>query len=102
MSANLIITSHAEQKELEQQRVAAVELEAALAQREAEFARLQAEWRGFESRYLKIVGSRYDELAGIEKQIAKLQGLNPDAANEPSTSLADDEVGYRTGFTRTN
>ena len=93
MSAHLIITSHAEQRELAQQRAAVAELEAALAPREAEFAKLKAELRSFERRYLKIVGTRYDELAGIERQIAELQGLNPDEANEQTASLADDEVG---------
>jgi hypothetical protein len=52
---------------------------------------LQSDLRAFEGRYLNVVGERYDELAEIEKEIAKLQGL--DVEDEETGSLADDEVG---------
>jgi hypothetical protein len=47
----------------------------------------------FETRYLQIIGARYDELAEIENEIAKLQGLSPDEDPLDGASLADDEVG---------
>src|SRR5438045_271825 len=93
MSVNLIISNLAEQKEIETKRAELARLEAALIRREPELANLQTALRTFESRYLKVIGSCYDELAEIEKQIAELQGLNPDAKGDDATSLADDEVG---------
>ena len=46
----------------------------------------------FEDRYLRVVGGRYNELAEIEKEIAKIQGLDFDEDYD-GDSLADDEVG---------
>jgi len=68
------------------------QLEAGLAQSEARLAILRGEMAAFESRYLSIVGTRYDELADIEKEIAKLQGLDFDEDYD-GDSLADDEAG---------
>ncbi len=93
MSADLIISNIAEQKEVETKRAELSELEATLARRESELASLQAALRAFEGRYLKVVGRHYDELVEIERQIAELQGLSPDADVDDPASLADDEVG---------
>ncbi|HWQ32913.1 MAG TPA: J domain-containing protein [Blastocatellia bacterium] len=92
MSEGLILSNAAEQQEIERKRAALAELTVALKEREAELAGLRAELRAFEGRYLEIIGSRYDELAEIEKQIATLQGLSPDDEVNIG-SLADDEVG---------
>jgi DNA repair exonuclease SbcCD ATPase subunit len=67
------------------------ELESRLTELESELANLQSALRAFEGRYLSAVGERYDQLAEIEKEIAKLQGLEFD--DEEPISLADDEVG---------
>ena len=67
-------------------------LEAEVIARETSLATLQTDLRTFESRYLSIVGGRYNELAEIEREIAKLQGLDFDDDAE-TTSLAEDEVG---------
>jgi archaellum component FlaC len=91
--SDLILSDFAEQKTIASKRAELAELQIAIRQREAEFTGLQADFRTFESRYLQVVGQRYDELAEIEKQIAELQGLSPDEAFEEATSLADDEVG---------
>jgi hypothetical protein len=66
-------------------------LEAELAGHESQLAKLRGEMSTFESRYLNTVGDRYDELAEIEKEIAKLQGLDFD--EDYGDSLADDEMG---------
>ncbi|MEP7342940.1 MAG: J domain-containing protein [Acidobacteriota bacterium] len=70
-------------------------LEAELIRHESRASKLRGEMSAFESRYLKIVGTRYDELAQIEKEIAKIQGLDfdEDSENYDGDSLADDEVG---------
>lgn len=90
-TTELIPGQQSEARALEQRREELAQLEAEVARREANFARLQTELRQFESRYLKVVGHRYDELAEIEREIAKMQGLDPD--DETTVSLADDEVG---------
>lgn len=93
MSVNLVISNQSGQDEIAQMRADLTVLAAELRTQEAELATLQTELRTFESRYLNVVGNRYDELAEIEKQIAQLQGLDPDEAEETAGSLADDEVG---------
>lgn len=93
MSASLTISPAAEQRDIEKKRAALAELEVAVQERTAELTRLQTEFRAFEARYLNVIGHRYDELADIEKQIATLQGLNPDDVTDEAASLADDEVG---------
>ena len=87
----LIPSQQSEARALQQRREELAQLAAEVAQRAADLTRLQTELRAFESRYLKVVGHRYDELAEIEREIAKMQGLEPDA--ETTGSLADDEVG---------
>lgn len=93
MSVNLVISNQSGQNEIAQMRADLTVLAAELRTQEAELATLQAELRTFESRYLNVVGNRYDELAEIEKQIAQLQGLDPDEAEQTADSLADDAVG---------
>ncbi len=69
-----------EDSELAKKRAELSPLEAILAQRELEFATLQAELREFEARYLRIVGLRYTELDEIEAQIAEAKAdLNPNS-----------------------
>jgi len=92
MSASgLVLNQLNEEQALRKRREELVELEARLAELEPALANLQSAMRAFEARYLGAVGERYDELAKIEKEIAKLQGLEFD--DEDPVSLADDEVG---------
>jgi hypothetical protein len=92
MSASeLILNKLSEEQELNERREELADIEARLAGREMDLANLLSDLRSFEGRYLSVVGGRYDELAGIEKEIAKIQGLDFD--DEASASLADDEVG---------
>jgi hypothetical protein len=88
----LIQSRISEEKELQLRREELAALEARLAQRESELGKLQSALRAFEGRYLSVVGTRYDELADIEKEIARIQGLEFDDQVD-SDSLADDEVG---------
>lgn len=60
-----------EEEELKKKRSALATLEAELGQRELDFTTLQVELRGFEARYLRIVGARYAELDEVEAQIAE-------------------------------
>lgn len=89
--SGLVLNQLSEKQALRKRREELFELESGLAERESELANLQSALRVFEGRYLSAVGERYDELAGIEKEIAKLQGLEFD--DEEPVSLADDEVG---------
>lgn len=84
-----------ETQALQERREELAQLEALCIERESYLAKLRGERAAFESRYLSIVGNRYDELAAIEKEIAKLQGLDfdEDAEDYDGESLADDEVG---------
>ena len=91
MSADLIINQADEAQEPEKKRAELAGLEARLSQRESELAKLQSDLRSFETRYLDVVGRRYDELAEIEAQIAQAQGLDSEQAEE--TWSAADEVG---------
>ncbi|MGE0131261.1 MAG: hypothetical protein AB7U82_24535 [Blastocatellales bacterium] len=92
MSASGLVPSQlSEEQALLKKREELAELESKHAERESQLANLQSDLRAFESRYLNIVGQRYDELAEIEKEIAKLQGL--DVEDDEAGSLADDEVG---------
>lgn len=90
-TTELIPSQQSEARRLQQRRAELAQLESEVAQRAADLARLQIELRQFESRYLQVVGHRYDELAEIEREIARMQGLPAD--DEPTASLADDEVG---------
>jgi hypothetical protein len=92
MSASgLVLNQLSEEQALRKRREELFELESGLAERESELANLRSALRAFEGRYLSAVGERYDELAGIEKEIAKMQGLEID--DEEPVSLADDVVG---------
>src|SRR5262245_64773078 len=90
-TSHLVLKQMNEEHALRKRREELSELESRLAEREAELANLQSSLRAFEGRYLGAVGERYDELAGIEKEIAKSQGL--EIEDQEPFSLADDEVG---------
>lgn len=90
-ASDLVLNQLNEEQTLRKRREELFELEHRLAERESEIANLQSDLRAFEGRYLSAVGERYDELAEIEKEIAKLQGL--EVEDEEPISLADDEVG---------
>ena len=90
-ASDLVLNQLSEEQALRERREELSELESRLAEGEAELANLQSSLRAFEGRYLGAVGERYDELAGIEKEIAKSQGL--DIEDQEPFSLADDEVG---------
>lgn len=90
-ASGLVLNQLSEEQALQKRREELGELESRLIERESELANLRSAQRAFEGRYLSAVGERYDELAGIEKEIAKLQGLEID--DEDAVSLADDEVG---------
>ncbi len=87
----MIPSQASEEQELGRSREELASLEARIADLEPQLAALRADMRGFESRYLSVIGDRYDQLAEIEKEIARLQGLEFD--EEEDLSLADDEVG---------
>lgn len=92
MNATGMIPSQAsEEQELQRQREALASLESRIAELEPRLTNLRGEMRDFESRYLSIIGNRYDQLAEIEKEIARIQGL--DIEEEEEMSLAEDEVG---------
>jgi hypothetical protein len=91
-TSGLILSQQSEEQALKDRRKELAELDAVLAERESQLAQLRSEMAAFESRYLNIVGDRYDKLAQIEKEIAKLQGLESDDDYD-GDSLADDEVG---------
>ena len=90
-ASGLVLNQFSEEQALRKRREELSELESRLSEDEAELANLQSSLRAFEGRYLGAVGERYDELAGIEKEIAKSQGL--DIEDQEPFSLADDEVG---------
>src|SRR5262245_5735948 len=90
-ASDLVLNQLSEEQALRRRREELSELEPRLSERESELANLQSSLRAFEGRYLSAVGERYDELARIEKEIAKSQGLEFD--DEEPISLADDEVG---------
>ncbi|HEU0184860.1 MAG TPA: hypothetical protein VFS27_06060 [Blastocatellia bacterium] len=89
--SGLVLNQLSEEHALLKRREELAGLESRLAEREPALANLQSAMRAFETRYLGAVGERYEELAKIEKEIAKLQGLEFDG--EEPASLADDEVG---------
>ena len=91
-TTDLILSQEAEAQALQQRREELLALEAEIATREPELTKLETELLQFERLYLSVVGKRYDDLAGIEREIARLQGLEIDDDAETG-SLADDEVG---------
>lgn len=96
MPAELVLSRETEARVLHERREELLLLEAAIAAEEPELVRLQAEILQFERVYLSVIGTRYDQLAEIEKEIARLQGLDisDDDSGEDSTgSMADDPVG---------
>ena len=90
--STLILSQQSEEHELQRRREELAQLETDISQRDSQLAGVKVGLTAFEVRYLTVVGNRYDELAKIEKQIAKLQGLDFDE-NYDGDSLADDEVG---------
>jgi hypothetical protein len=90
-ASGLILNQLSDEQTLRTRREELLELESRLTGRESELANLRSNLQAFEGRYLSAVGERYDELSEIEKEIAKLQGLEFD--DEEPISLADDEVG---------
>lgn len=88
-----LILNTDEQNALARKRQELKDLEARLAEVEPTLATLQTQMKVFEVRYLEIIGHRYDELADIETEINRLQGLLPDEDLLDGESLADDEVG---------
>ncbi|MBS1790755.1 MAG: molecular chaperone DnaJ [Acidobacteria bacterium] len=90
--STLILSQQSEEHELQRRREELAQLETSITERETQLAGVKVGLSAFEVRYLTVVGNRYDELAKIEKQIAKLQGLEFDE-NYDGDSLADDEVG---------
>lgn len=90
--STLILSQQSEEHNLQKRREELAQLEAELSERESELADIKSSLTGFESRYLSLVGHRYDELAKIEKEIARLQGLDFDE-DYNGDSLAEDEVG---------
>ena len=89
----LILSKTTEQSAIARKREELKSLEARLAEAEPALATLQTQMRLFETRYLQIIGHRYDELAEIETEINRLQGLLPDEDPLAGDSLAADEVG---------
>jgi hypothetical protein len=89
--SGLILSQASEEQELQKRRDELAGIEAQIAALEPGLASLRAQMRVFESRYLSIIGDRYDELARVEKEIARLQGLEFD--EEEDLTVADDEVG---------
>lgn len=92
MDSGLVPNSAGEQKRIEDLRGDLEKLESTIAEREIELSGLEQGMRGFESRYLPVVGVKYDQLAEIERQIAELQGV-PFDEDTVEASLAEDEVG---------
>jgi hypothetical protein len=95
--SDLVISAN-EQATLAAKRAELAEWEARLAHAEPALVNLKANARLFEQRYLQVIGSKYHELAEIEGEIAKAQGLTLDNEIENEDwlngeSLADDEVG---------
>jgi hypothetical protein len=92
--SELIVSSTNEQTLLEQKRAELKEWEARQALCEPALVNLKASTREFEKRYLEIIGGRYNQLAEIEGEINKIQGLTPEMEDYLNgESLAEDEVG---------
>src|SRR5262245_40565011 len=90
-TTGLVPNRGSEEQALQRRREELAALEAQIAELEPQLAKLETQMRAFESHYLSVIGNRYDELAEIEKEIAKIQGLEID--EDEDLSLADDEVG---------
>jgi hypothetical protein len=98
MNANLILSQTAEEKELGKKRAELESLEAELAQRESDLLTLQAELRAFESRYLKVVGSRYAELEEIEARLSEACGQAESESADDDWPVSDELVCGQTKF----
>ncbi|MFZ4985381.1 MAG: hypothetical protein ACOYLF_07970 [Blastocatellia bacterium] len=98
MNTEIVPATETEARALRERRAELLALESEIAAGEPELIRLQSEMQQFERVYLSVVGTRYDDLARIEKEIARLQGIdNGDEDDDGETgakgSLADDAVG---------
>ena len=92
--SELIVRSADEQSLLAQKRAELQQWQVRLASSEPALTNLKASMRVFEQRYLQVIGGRYHELAEVEGEIAKIQGLSFDDEDLlDGASLADDEVG---------
>jgi septal ring factor EnvC (AmiA/AmiB activator) len=102
--SELILSDTGEQREIARKRAELKDLETRLAEAEPALATLQTQMRVFETRYLQIIGLRYDELAEIESEIAKLQGLlaHEDRRSTANRSPMTKSVAAKTAFTPTN
>src|SRR4030095_14741519 len=67
--AERVLSNTEEHQQIARKRAELKEFEARLAQVEPELATLQSQMRIFETRYLQVIGERYDELAEIEREI---------------------------------
>lgn len=78
MKSDVVQRKTPEEEELDSKLAELAELEVVLAQRELDFATLQAELNSFENRYLRAVGTLYAGLDEIEAEIAEhLARLEP-------------------------
>jgi hypothetical protein len=96
-TTDLTLHQELESDLLEQRRQELVALEADIARQEPLLTQLQADLLQFERLYLGVVGTRYDELAKIEREIARLQGLTLEedlsGDEEEGTTLGEEGVG---------
>lgn len=96
IKTQLVLAHLSETCALEERRAELQALELEIAAGEPELSRLRSELRQFERVYLSVVGTRYDDLAAIENEIARLQGIDisdEDEAGGSTGSLSDDAVG---------
>ena len=92
--SELIVSSNNEQAALAVKHAELAECKARLAALLPALTNLKASMRVFEQLYLQVIGGRYHELAAIEAEIAKMQGLSLDDEDLlDGVALADDEIG---------
>lgn len=73
MTADIRHRKTPEEEELDKKIALLNELASELAQRELDLATLRGELKGFEIRYIRIIGTRYAELDEIVAQVAEIQ-----------------------------
>ncbi|MDQ3804353.1 MAG: hypothetical protein M3416_11035 [Acidobacteriota bacterium] len=81
----------------------AARLEALVAERKAELAALQEEFRRFKARYAQAVGGPLAELSGVERELreaeARLAGLDPEDEGEAEDAAASSHAAAPTAKT---